>query len=101
MLEEKFINGQDIPPLQAVGWEGIFGFIGIGLAMIPLNYIPGDPPFADNSRGTLEATLDAFVQIGNSGRLLMAIIGKYRDLFPLDLKRVEIYPRNLHIRSAI
>ncbi|XP_063985850.1 solute carrier family 35 member F6 [Diachasmimorpha longicaudata] len=75
VVEEKFVAGQDIPPLQAVGWEGIFGFIGICLAMIPLNYIHAYPPFADNSQGTLEAPIDAFIQIGNSGRLLMAIVG--------------------------
>ncbi|XP_011301737.1 solute carrier family 35 member F6 [Fopius arisanus] len=75
VVEEKFVAGLDIPPLQAVGWEGIFGFIGICLAMIPLNYIHAYPPFADNSQGTLEAPIDAFIQIGNSGRLLMAIIG--------------------------
>ncbi|KAI4491113.1 hypothetical protein M0802_010423 [Mischocyttarus mexicanus] len=75
VVEEKFIAGQDIPALQAVGWEGIFGFIGICLVMVPLNFIYAPPPFADNSRGTLEATVDAFVQIGNSGRLLMAIVG--------------------------
>lgn len=55
---------------------GIFGFVGICLAMIPLNYIHAVPPFADNSRGTMEATVDALIQIGNSGRLLMAIIGE-------------------------
>ncbi|KAL2711852.1 solute carrier family 35 member F6 [Vespula squamosa] len=75
VIEEKFVAGQDIPALQAVGWEGIFGFIGICLVMIPLNFIHASPPFADNSRGTLEATADALVQIGNSGRLLMAIVG--------------------------
>ncbi|OXU21170.1 hypothetical protein TSAR_000458 [Trichomalopsis sarcophagae] len=75
VVEEKYVAGQDIPPLQAVGWEGFFGFIGIGLLMIPFNYISASPPFADNTRGTLEDTVDAFVQIGNSGRLLMAIIG--------------------------
>lgn len=75
VVEEKFVAGLDIPALQAVGWEGIFGFVGICLVMIPLNFIHASPPFADNSRGTLEATIDAFVQIGNSGRLLMAIVG--------------------------
>ncbi|XP_015122023.1 solute carrier family 35 member F6 [Diachasma alloeum] len=75
VVEEKFVTGLDIPPLQAVGWEGIFGFIGICLAMIPLNYIYAYPPFADNSQGTLEAPIDAFIQIGNSARLLMAIVG--------------------------
>ncbi|KAK0084439.1 hypothetical protein PV325_007033 [Microctonus aethiopoides] len=75
VVEEKYVAGQDIPALQAVGWEGIFGFIGICLAMIPLNFIHANPPFADNSRGTLEATVDAFIQIGNSGRLFMSMIG--------------------------
>lgn len=75
VVEEKYVIGQNIPPLQAVGWEGIFGFIGICLAMIPLNYIPAPPPFTNNARGTLEATMDAFIQIGNSGHLLMAIVG--------------------------
>lgn len=76
VVEEKFLSGLDIPPLQAVGWEGIFGFIGIFLTIIPFNYIKADPPFADNSQGTLEAPIDAFIQIGNSGRLFMSIIGK-------------------------
>lgn len=75
VVEEKFIAGQNIPALQAVGWEGIFGFIFICLLMVPLNFIKASPPFADNSRGTMEATADALVQIGNSGHLLMAIVG--------------------------
>ncbi|XP_014472589.1 PREDICTED: solute carrier family 35 member F6 [Dinoponera quadriceps] len=75
VVEEKYVGEQDIPALQAIGWEGIFGFIGMSLAMIPLNYIKVLPPFADNSRGTLEASVDAFIQIGNSGKLLAAIIG--------------------------
>lgn len=107
VVEEKYVGQQDIPALQAIGWEGekqytsyrlhihactelvvnhlysiihsfitgIFGFIGISLAMIPLNYITAPPPFADNSRGTLEATVEAFIQIGTSSKLLVAIIG--------------------------
>lgn len=105
VIEEKFVTGQNIPALQAVGWEGIlllfmkyknltinmihkntyynknisclgiFGFITICIIMIPLNFIHVPPPFADNSQGTLEATQDAFIQIKNSGHLLMAICG--------------------------
>lgn len=55
----------------------MFGFITICIMMIPLNFIHAPPPFTDNSQGTLESIKDAFVQIGNSGRLLMAIIGQY------------------------
>ncbi|XP_012228252.1 solute carrier family 35 member F6 isoform X1 [Linepithema humile] len=75
VVEEKYVGEQDIPALQAIGWEGIFGFIGISVAMIPLNYIAAPPPFADNSRGTLEATDEALIQIGSSSKLLIAVIG--------------------------
>lgn len=44
--------------------------------MIPLNYIHAPPPFTDNSRGTLEATVEAFIQIGNDLNLLIAVIGQ-------------------------
>ncbi|XP_067211912.1 solute carrier family 35 member F6 isoform X3 [Linepithema humile] len=74
VVEEKYVGEQDIPALQAIGWEGIFGFIGISVAMIPLNYIAAPPPFADNSRGTLEATDEALIQIGSSSKLLIAVI---------------------------
>ncbi|KYQ59921.1 Transmembrane protein C2orf18 [Trachymyrmex zeteki] len=75
VVEEKYVGQQDIPALQAIGWEGIFGFIGISLIIIPLNYITAPPPFADNSRGTLEATVEAFIQIGSNIKLLIAVIG--------------------------
>lgn len=57
-------------------FSGVFGFIGICLVMIPLNFIYAPFPFANNARGTLESTIDAFTQIGNDGRLFMAIVGK-------------------------
>ncbi|KAL6265704.1 hypothetical protein P5V15_002506 [Pogonomyrmex californicus] len=75
VVEEKYVGQQDIPALQAIGWEGIFGFVGISIAIIPLNYITVPPPFADNSRGTLEATKEALIQIGNNNKLLIAVIG--------------------------
>ncbi|KOC69414.1 Transmembrane protein C2orf18 like protein, partial [Habropoda laboriosa] len=75
VVEEKFVTVQNISALEVTGWEGVFGFICICILMIPLNFIHAPPPFADNSRGTLEATKDAFIQIGNSSHLLMAIIG--------------------------
>ncbi|TGZ54493.1 solute carrier family 35 member F6 isoform X1 [Temnothorax longispinosus] len=75
VVEEKYVGQQDIPALQAIGWEGIFGFIGISIAIIPLNYITAPPPFADNSRGTLEATVEALTQIGSNSKLLIAVIG--------------------------
>jgi hypothetical protein len=37
VYEERFIGKYNIPPLQAVGWEGIFGFGTLGLLLIPVN----------------------------------------------------------------
>lgn len=36
VYEERFIGKYNIPPLQAVGWEGIFGFGTLGLLLIPV-----------------------------------------------------------------
>lgn len=57
-------------------FTGIFGFIGISIAIIPLNYITAPPPFTDNSHGTLEATVEALVQIGSNSKLLIAVVGQ-------------------------
>lgn len=75
VIEEKFVSGLDIPPLQAVGWEGVFGFVTLSLLQIPFYYIPVGAPFSDNSRGTLEDVVDAVVQIANNWRLVIAIAG--------------------------
>ncbi|KRT78800.1 hypothetical protein AMK59_6550, partial [Oryctes borbonicus] len=64
VIEEKFVHAQDIPPLQAVGWEGVFGFIVLGLLHIPFYFIYVGPPFSNNARGVLEDIIDAFIQIG-------------------------------------
>ncbi|CAF3357492.1 unnamed protein product [Rotaria socialis] len=39
VYEERFIGKYNIPPLQAVGWEGIFGFCTLGFLLIPFNFI--------------------------------------------------------------
>lgn len=77
VVEEKFVTGLDIPPLQAIGWEGVFGFSVLGLLQIPFYYIKAGKPFANNPRGTLEDSIDAFMQIGNSWELVFAILGKF------------------------
>lgn len=75
VIEEKFVTGLDIPPLQAVGWEGVFGFTVLALLQIPFYFIKVGPPFSNNDRGVLEDALDAFVQLGNNYRLILAISG--------------------------
>ncbi|CAG7820076.1 unnamed protein product, partial [Allacma fusca] len=66
VYEEKFINKYNVPSLQAVGWEGIFGFATLGFLMIPMYYIPVGPPFSNNPRGVLEDPIDGLIQLGNN-----------------------------------
>ncbi|XP_064082159.1 solute carrier family 35 member F6-like [Macrobrachium nipponense] len=73
VLEEKFIMKYNVPPLQVVGYEGIFGFLTLSVLLIPMYYIPGGM-FSSNERGVLEDTPDAFVQIKNNPLLILAIL---------------------------
>ncbi|XP_055706840.1 solute carrier family 35 member F6 isoform X2 [Phlebotomus papatasi] len=75
VYEERYVAGLDIPALQAVGWEGFFGFSVLGTLLIPFYFIHVGPPFNNNARGTLEDFVDALVQIRNSWQLLFSIFG--------------------------
>ncbi|XP_059501343.1 solute carrier family 35 member F6 [Stegostoma tigrinum] len=74
VLEEKFVYKHDVHPLQAVGTEGMFGFIILTLLLIPMYYIPVDQ-FGGNPRGVLEDALDAFCQIGLKPLIIVALLG--------------------------
>lgn len=75
VYEERFVAGMDIPALQAVGYEGLFGFTTLGLLLAPMYFIKVGAPFNNNAHGTLEDLPDALVQIGNNWQLVMAITG--------------------------
>jgi hypothetical protein len=70
VVEEKFIGKYNVPPLQVVGWEGFFGLTILSCLLIPFYYIPGDA-----AGGRLENAPDAFVQMGHSAILCIAIGG--------------------------
>lgn len=75
VYEERYVAGLDIPALQAVGWEGFFGFSILGLLLIPMYFIKMFPPFNNNAHGVLEDLPDALVQMGNNYQLILAIMG--------------------------
>ncbi|XP_050692656.1 solute carrier family 35 member F6-like isoform X1 [Eriocheir sinensis] len=74
VVEEKFVTKHDVPPLLAVGWEGVFGFIMMTILLVPFDFINGGI-FAQNPSGTLEDIPDAFYQIGTTPILLAPILG--------------------------
>ncbi|CAH0716709.1 unnamed protein product, partial [Brenthis ino] len=75
VYEEKYVSGLNIPPLQAVGWEGVFGFSVLSVLLVIFYWVPAPPHFDNNARGTIEDVVDGLVQIGNNSLLLLAILG--------------------------
>ncbi|XP_037041338.1 solute carrier family 35 member F6 [Bradysia coprophila] len=75
VYEERYVAGMDIPALQAVGWEGFFGFTTLGLLLVPMYYIKVGAPFNHNAHGSLEDLIDAMYQLSHNWQLQMAISG--------------------------
>lgn len=75
VYEEKFVSDKDIPPLQAVGWEGTFGLVVLGLLLFPFYFIHVPEPFSSNAHGVLEDLPDALAQMMNNKLLFLAILG--------------------------
>lgn len=74
VYEEKFVTRYSIPAMQAVGWEGFFGFIVLGILNIIFFYIDAGA-FSKLPTHKLEDPIDAFIQIGNSWKILLATVG--------------------------
>ncbi|EDV24200.1 Solute carrier family 35 member F6 [Trichoplax sp. H2] len=73
--EERFVLRYNVPPLQAVGWEGFFGFFILGILLIPFYFIHANEMFSHSPQFRLEDALDAFCQMGNSKIIVIAMIG--------------------------
>ncbi|XP_077302563.1 transport and golgi organization 9 [Arctopsyche grandis] len=75
VYEEKYVSGLDIAPLQAVGWEGVFGFFILLILHVIFYYTPAPPRFNNNPRQTFEDAIDGLIQIGNNGLLIISVVG--------------------------
>lgn len=75
VVEERYVAGSNVSPLQAVGWEGLFGFSMLSLLLIPMYYIPTGNDIFANPGGQMEDAIDGFYQIGNSWQVSFALIG--------------------------
>jgi len=70
VIEEKFLGKYDIPPLQVVGLEGMFGLTFTMFLLFVFYYIPGS-----SGGNHLESAPDAFVQMKHSWIITMALFG--------------------------
>ncbi|XP_014675680.1 PREDICTED: solute carrier family 35 member F6-like isoform X2 [Priapulus caudatus] len=73
VLEEKFLYKHNVPPLLAVGWEGLFGFFTLSLLLIPMYFIPAGS-LSGNPEGRLEDAIDGLIQISNSWEIALAVL---------------------------
>ncbi|XP_022344733.2 solute carrier family 35 member F6-like [Crassostrea virginica] len=74
VYEEKFVTRYSVPAMQAVGWEGFFGFIVLGILNVIFFYIDAGA-FSKLPTHKLEDPVDAFIQIGNNWKILLATVG--------------------------
>ena len=77
-FEEKIIKKYEVPPLQGVGWEGIFGFSVLMVLLVPMYFIPWHlPASADFWQDTprFEDAIDGLMQMGQNWRLLLSNLG--------------------------
>jgi drug/metabolite transporter (DMT)-like permease len=70
VYEEKFIKKYDVPVLQALGLEGLFGFSIMSALLIPMYFLNVGERFGKNPRHALEDPLDAFCQLKNNSPIL-------------------------------
>lgn len=75
VIEEKFVSSSNVPPLLAVGCEGLFGFLVLTILLFPMYYIHVGDTFSGSPENRLEDALDAFVQLGNNWQLAFAFCG--------------------------
>jgi drug/metabolite transporter (DMT)-like permease len=75
VYEERFVGSLNIASLQAVGFEGFFGFTVLSLLLIPMYFIHVPESFSNNGRHVVEDAIEAFYMIKNNNLLLVPLTG--------------------------
>ncbi|XP_054156419.1 solute carrier family 35 member F6-like [Oppia nitens] len=75
VVEEKFVASSNVSPLQAVGWEGLFGAVILSFLLIPMYWIPTGNTIFNNPYGNMEDAIDGFYQIGNQWQVALGLVG--------------------------
>jgi len=77
-VEEKIIKKYKVPPLQGIGWEGIFGFTFLLILLFPMYFIPWHLPSSIDFwqyEKRFEDPIDGIIQMTNNWQLLLANLG--------------------------
>lgn len=89
VYEERFIGRFNVHPLAAVGWEGFFGAIVLGLLLIPFGYINAGS-FSQTAGHKLENVKDAFTQMGNNWKIILATVGNILSIAFFNFAGVSV-----------
>ncbi|XP_045162343.2 solute carrier family 35 member F6-like isoform X2 [Mercenaria mercenaria] len=79
VYEERVIGRYNVQPLAAVGSEGLFGALVLGILLIPFYYIHAGS-FSNTAGNRLENAEDAFVQMGNNWKIILATVGNIMSI---------------------
>ena len=83
VVEEKLIGGYDIPPLQVVGWEGLWGFSILSVVLWVMYYIPttGTPMCALNTGPNTTSTDACSATVTYAGEAVCSHVEDAYDAF--------------------
>lgn len=73
VTEQLFLERYDVPPLLAVGLEGLFGMVVLSGLMIPMYFIRVPATFSNDPEHRMENVILAFKQIYENPVVLMAL----------------------------
>lgn len=74
VTEQNYLLRYNVPPLLAVGLEGLFGMVILSVLSIPMYHIHVSPTFSKNPEGRLEDIPFAFEQISEKPIIAIALL---------------------------
>ncbi|KAH8369468.1 hypothetical protein KR009_011946 [Drosophila setifemur] len=75
VYEEKQLKTTNVAPLQAAGWQGIFGLVITSFLAIALHFLPTMAPFGESSRAVFDDWSDLWTGLQGNPALVLALIG--------------------------
>ncbi|KAA0178425.1 hypothetical protein FNF27_00274 [Cafeteria roenbergensis] len=106
VIEERLVSGFDIPALEVVGFEGLWGMILLSLALIAMFYIPKPAVFCPTVEGNcgakcnmdhFEDPIDAFAQMGNNVIIPIATLGNVLSIAGFNFFGISV---TKHLNAA-
>ncbi|KAI6227951.1 UAA transporter family protein [Aphelenchoides besseyi] len=93
VTEQMFLERYDVPPLLAVGLEGLFGMIILSFLMIPMYWIRVPEAFSTDPEHRMENVIDAFKEIGENPMIAVALMGTIVSIAFFNFAGVSVTKR--------